>query len=449
MKFYGSTNLDQDQYKKSLYFRSAHRNDPDVNVNELRHLGNRLEQVRLNRTIENDAAVVQNYQRLAASTFGIYDLETPVATDVFVESIIAPVRDPILRLFPDLQLHGLTNPLEDGTFRFTKGTSKGFHFKNLSGGEKAAFDLILDLAIAIKTYDDTLFCIDEPESHMNTRVQAELLSVIYAMIPPNCQLMLATHSIGMMRRARDIAAEDPDSVVFLDFSDCDLDHKAVIRQTTPNRAFWNKAYKIAIDDLAELVAPECVVIFEQEFPETQFIPGGSSDEVARDSRGVAYALGILTGGVEIIKLVDRDDCSDKEIEDFQHEGVKVLSKRNLESYLMDDEILRKLASSVDKPEKAEALIEKKNEILLLRTGDAEDDLKPASGKIYNACKEQLSLRHSGNSVKTFMRDTLAPLVSQETNIYRELKSDIFGDTLHEASPKEQNTTYPLEIKGTI
>jgi len=58
---------------------------------------------------------------------------------------------------------------------------------------------------------------------MNTSLQSELLSVLYALIPENCQLMLATHSIDMMRRACDIEAEQPGTVVFLDFGDRDLD----------------------------------------------------------------------------------------------------------------------------------------------------------------------------------------------------------------------------------
>ena len=264
VQFYGTTTLKPDQYKKSVYCRSAHRNDPDVNVDQLRRIGNPLDQVRLNRTIENDATVAKNYQKLAGRTFDIYDLAVPSNTSEFVQSIIAPICDPMMKLFPDLQLNGLANPMKDGTFRFNKGSSKKFHFKNLSGGEKAAFDLILDLVIALETYNDTLFCIDEPEAHMNTRVQAELLSVIHDMIPINCQLMVATHSIGMMRRAWDIWTEYPDDVVFLDFSDCDLDQPTVIQQTIPDRSFWNKVYEIALDDLASLVAPERVVICEGE-----------------------------------------------------------------------------------------------------------------------------------------------------------------------------------------
>jgi len=41
------------------------------------------------------------------------------------------------RIFPGFSLNGLGNPLTNGTFRFDKGTSRGFLYKNLSGGEKA------------------------------------------------------------------------------------------------------------------------------------------------------------------------------------------------------------------------------------------------------------------------------------------------------------------------
>jgi hypothetical protein len=37
----------------------------------------------------------------------------------------------------------------------------------LSGGEKAAFDLLLDLVIKRREFNDTVFFIDEPEAHMS------------------------------------------------------------------------------------------------------------------------------------------------------------------------------------------------------------------------------------------------------------------------------------------
>lgn len=451
VEFHGVARPDLEQCKKSFYFRSAYRNDPDIRIDQLRRQGDLLDQERIRRSIDNDAAVVQNYQRLAARTFGIFDLDQPMMSDEFIESIIGPVPTPIARLFPNLALDGLASPMVDGTFRFTRGVSRGFHFKNLLGGEKAAFDLVLDLVVAKEPYNDTSFCIDEPESHMNTRVQADLLSVLFELIPENCQLLLATHSIGMMRRAQELAKKERGSVVFLDFGSSDFDNPAVIRPTVPDRTFWNTANEIALDDLAALVAPERVVIcegkpknrnarrnfshdarcyqniFGSTFPETEFVPGGNADEVVEDRRGVGYAIGILSGGSIVIRLVDRDARSPEEVEELRRDGVRVLSRRNLESYLFAEEILAALCNAVGEKDKVPTLLAKTKEILASRRGDAPDDLKPASGEIYLACKQILELSDPGNSAKTFMRDTLAPLVRQGTRTYDQLEGDIFGN----------------------
>ena len=440
---------DAQEQKKLVYVRSAYRNDPEYQTQRLTRRGDPLDESCVNRMIDNDAAIGKNYQALASQVFDIFESDT-MMTDEFTEGIINPIRGPVQSLFPDLVLNSLANPLRDGTFRFTKGSSEGFHFKNLSGGEKAAFDLILDLVVATRAYNNTLFCIDEPESHMNARLQAELLSVLCELIPENCQLMLATHSIGMMRRARDIEAEQPGSVVFLDFDGHDFDKPVVIEPAVPDTAFWNNTYDVALADLAALVAPERVVIcegeprnrstrrnhahdarcydsiFESEFPETRFIPGGNSTEVLDDRRGIAYALGVLISGMDVVRLIDRDAHSDDEIRELMQEGIRVLSRRNLESYLFDDEILRALAASVDQQDKADELLAEKQRIVANRSNEPPDDLKPASGEIYNACKALLNLTNPGNDARTFMRDTLTPLVGRDTQVYQKIRQDIFG-----------------------
>ena len=437
---------------KALFIRSAYRNDPEFQVQNLERVGDPLQEVRVSRMIDNDEAVAKNFRRLTSQALeDVFDpKDGSVTLNEFKESVIGDIRTAFSRLFLDLELNSLGNPLEDGTFRFTKGVSRGFSFKNLSGGEKAAFDLVLDLVVAKRSYDDTVFCIDEPEAHMNARLQAKLLSVLYGIVPESCQLMLATHSIGMMRRARDIETQQSGTVVVLDFGDRDFDQPQVIEPTVPNRAFWQRAYEVALDDLAALVAPERVVIcegepktknsgknyshdsrcyeriFETAFPETQFIPGGNASEVTGDKRGIAYALGVLTQGSEVIRLVDRDSSSPDEVAELMNYGVHVLSRRNLESYLFDDEVLRALAVSADRAHKVDDLLAEKQRIISQRTGDAPDDLKPASGDIYNACKSLLELTNPGNNANTFMRDTLAPLIQPGMAVYDELKRDIFG-----------------------
>ena len=129
----------------------------------------------------------------------------PRTLDEYAEQLLDELARAVNKLFPSLHLNDFGHPLRDGTFRFTKGTSSGYDFKNLSGGEKAVFDLILDLVVARRAYDDTIYCIDEPESHMHAHLQSDLLTVLYELLPDGCQLMLATHSIRMMRRAQAIA----------------------------------------------------------------------------------------------------------------------------------------------------------------------------------------------------------------------------------------------------
>ena len=437
--------------KKILYVRSAYRNDPEFQIQHLNRAGDPLSEHHVSRMIDNDAAVARNFRRLASQVFDdIFEPEDgSVTLDQFTEQLIGDIRTAFSKLFPNVELNSLGNPLEDGTFRFTKGTSRGFQFKNLSGGEKAAFDLILDLVVARRAYDNTIFCIDEPESHMHAQLQAELLSVLYDLIPENCQLMLATHSIGMMRRARDIENEHPGSVVFLDFGNRDFDKSEIIVPTVPDRSFWNRAYSVALDDLAALVAPSRVVIcegqpkmenpvknhshdarcyeriFEKEFPETRFVSMGNDREIVGDKRGLAEALRLLIGGLEVVRLIDRDDRSSDEISDHAEKGVRVLSRRNLESYIFDDEVLRALAESGGEEDIAELLAEK-HRILDARIVGPKGNLKPASGEIYLACKRTLSLGQCGENAKTFMRDTLAPLICSDMTVYKELRSDIFG-----------------------
>ena len=439
-----------EEIKKALYVRSAYRNDPEFQVNNFQGVGDPLNDINVQRMIDNDAAVAKNYQRLISQAIeDIFQKEDSVTVKQFKEQILGDVRKPFSGVFSELAIDNLGNPIEDGTFRFTKGASKGYSFKNLSGGEKAAFDLMLDLVIAKRAYDDTIFCIDEPEAHMNARLQAALLVELYDLVPDNCQLMLATHSIGMMRQARDIAREIPGSVVFLDFEGHDFDEPRVIQPTTPNRTFWNRAYAVALDDLAALVAPERVVIceghpktppvgknhshdsrcyesiFETEFPETRFVSMGNDRDVSSDRHGLAEALRLLIGELKVVRLIDRDDRSSTEITDLEQTGVRVLSRRNLESYLFDDEVLRELAKWVNKEDKVDDLLTEKQSILAA-CGPA-NDLKHASGQIYLACKRFLGLYNGyGNNTKAFMRDTLAPRVKPGMAVYDELKHAIFG-----------------------
>ena len=139
--------------------RSAYRNDPEFEINQFRRSGDLLDEVHIHRMIDNDAAVSRNYQRLVRNAVeDVFERGDGSTTlDAFREQVTEEIRRPnSVELFPDMEFNSLGNPMIDGTsFGFTKGISRRFSFKNLSGGEKSVFDLILDLVVTRHSYDDS------------------------------------------------------------------------------------------------------------------------------------------------------------------------------------------------------------------------------------------------------------------------------------------------------
>jgi hypothetical protein len=404
--------------------------------------------------LEGEATVSKNYQRLASQAledvFATEKEETTVGE--FRNKVIKEIKESLERIFPGLVLNTLGNPFEGGAFRFDKGSSKAFDYKNLSGGEKAAFDLILDMVVNKRAYREAIYCIDEPEAHMNTRLQSKLLEELYRLLPSQSQLWLASHSIGMMRKARELAADNPGEVAFLDFGDRDFDQHALIEPSAPTRTFWQRQLGVALDDLADLRAPKEVVIcegnpggsvsgknaehdakcydliFGDEFPDIKFLSGGNATDVARDRLSFAAALPRLAIGIKVRRLIDRDDHAPNDVAHHNADGMDVLSCRNLECYLYDDEVLGALCRKENQEEKIPQVLKAKEEALAasVANGNASDDLKSAAGILFNSLRRILNLVGRGNDQRAFARSTLAPLIKPGMAVYTEFRNDIFG-----------------------
>jgi predicted ATPase len=433
---------------ESFYFRSAHRNEAEFTSSSI-GMGQRSPGAAPEsfgpRTIDNDAAVSRNYQRLvsesvqtlwgtdrAETTFGDYRAE-----------MIGQVSTALERLFPGLQFTGVGAPLKGGTFRFDKGVSKEFPYRDLSGGEKAAFDILLDIFTRQATLTDSVMCIDEPEAHLNARVHGDLLSILFEQIADRSQLWIASHSIGMMRRARDLARSHPGEVVFLDFEGHDFDAPVTLKPVVPDRDLWKRALRVALDDIEELVAPEHIVIcegeasrrsldaacydaiFAQTHPETQFVAGGAGSEVAGDGRGYAYLVGLIAPGTKVTRVVDRDDQSQAEI--VAALPVRTLPKRNIESYLFSDRVLQSFSERLKlgswatiEPQVQQALTD------AVGRGNPADDRKPAASNIYNILRIELGLTGIGSSATALAREHLVGEIVPGTPEYDELEATIFG-----------------------
>ena len=301
--FFHDSNLDdKDVRKRWLRVRSSYRHDvgsiPTSRDSQDRHLGG---ENRLRRLDWDDSDFSLNYGHI---------LDEWIESTLAEESrnmdpgnrenlIYGELRDAIEGLFKDQQLtlKSLGSKKYDKIFRFDKGMSHGFTYENLSSGEKAALDILLDLFVFKTEFNNTVFCIDEPEAHIHTKLQGPLLQQLYKLIPDNSQLWIATHSVGIVRKAQDLWRADKNSVVFLNFGDekLDFDDEATIVPTQPNPKLWEQIYDIALGDLAELVASELYVfcesegfdeacyenIFASRYPEARFISVGGSSTVVK------------------------------------------------------------------------------------------------------------------------------------------------------------------------
>jgi predicted ATPase len=436
--------------RKSFSFRSAYRNDPEFGSSRINKVGSQLDERRFARTIENDIAVSRNYERLTVQ--GLEDLyekgEGSMTFGQYRAEAIGNININLKKVLPELQLLSLGNPLEETTFNFTKGAVKKFNYKNLSGGEKAAFDLILDYSVKQKAFDDTIFCIDEPEAHLNPRVQATMLEVLVDMTKDNNQLWIATHSIGMLRKARDYYHANPGTVAFLDF-EVDFDVEQTLRPIVPDRNFWQRSLAIALDDLAELVAPNQIIacesatvtgqagagtdsevynaIFGAAYPEMRFISIGSKNDLKGEQFLVVQAVANLIEGTTVLRLRDRDDMSDAEIEEAKKQGIRVLRRRNLEAYMFADEIVPLLCAKAGQADKEAELLKAKEDAIQesVKNQHNPDNLKKCSGRIRVSWVKILKLQNAGDTTAAFMRDTLAPLITAETALYKELHKIIF------------------------
>ena len=336
---------------------------------------------------------------------------------------------------PILSLQDLGSGIEHGDFRFRKGTARNFHYKNLSGGEKAAFDVFLDIFVKRNDYTDAIYCIDEPESHVASSVHGRFLEAILSLVPDGSQLWIATHSAGFVRRAVELHNER-NNVAFLDFTGQDFDQPVVLTPSTPNRPFFRKMYDVLLEDLAGLVAPSCVVlcegreytdariynrIFEDTHPDTLFVAQGSASKVEKEE--VTLLIKTVVPDVKVVRLIDRDDMTPAGRDEHISQGIRVLGRREIENYLWDKVVVRKALQNMGADDTViENILEK-----YPFDNPKEDDMKADNlqQNFFEHIRNIKGVSRPGRDRKEFMFAHLALALRETTEIYQELRDDVF------------------------
>ena len=415
---------------QACYIRSAYRHTSKFSVSTVTKI-DESEYWRLDGQRDfsaPDVEVERNYHR-------VYDqimkevFKSEERTNVQIrEQVIGQVRDSLQSIFPDLWLHSLEDPEGGGTFYFEKGVAKKYNYVNLSGGEKAAFDLLLDFIVRREYYPNAVMCIDEPEAHMGLGAQGKLLEVLYELIPEKSQLWLGTHSIGILRASKKILEANPGEVVFLDFSGHDFDQEVNIKPiTTPDRNFWRSLHDSVLEDLSGLLAPEKIIvcestpgsdgfdarcyneIFAKNYPDALFVFAGGKGELDK----IIPILQTVIQKAEIFVVRDRDDLLDRRRDELIQQGIHVLNRTSIEDYLIHDEVLKKFADSNSLDE---------NQLQALKNTNG-DNAKARAGQIYQRVRQYGV--PVGETKEEFLSDVIAPLLSEEMATYQELEKDIF------------------------
>ena len=428
--------------RKSFYIRTSYRFTPKLDVQQIEFLPSILdlgdEPI---STISLDGRLGSNYQRLLGASYTAFT-EGAKTGDQVRKELIGEINS-ILSNILDVQISNLGNPLEaKGQLYFKKGNTVDFPYANLSSGEKEVVDLIIDLVIKSEEYTETVYCIDEPELHLSTAIQRNLLVEIDKLIPENCQLWVATHSIGFLRA---LQSELKENAQVLDFSKEDyFTGTCKIQPMEPNRRNWTRIFETALDDLTDLISPSRIIycegrahpgpnatekgldaqiyeeIFSSAFNDTVFVSSGGNTELDQRSGIAIQILSKVFKGMEILVLKDRDISSEMPSDESDRQRYldnnpsnhRVLKRFELENYLFDKEILSNYC-------KSKGLTFSEADYDEFVTDINNQNVKDEISRMKNIC----GIKTSISPVQ--FKLNLAKYITEETNVYKELEECIF------------------------
>lgn len=353
-------------------FRSPYRYNSNLKVAQSRATNEiRLNNYGASLSADLDDKMEENYRRLYIKYNKYLNTEDCRPSEA-KEKIIGDLNSALQNCL-DLKVTSIGDiEASKGTLYFSKSDHPtDFDFNVLSSGEKEVVDILLDLYLRQDEYTDTVFLIDEPELHINTSIQKKLLIEINKMVGENCQIWIATHSIGFLRALQDELKNECQIIYFPEGVDLAASQHT-IRPALKTRAKWMKIFETALDDLTGLVSPNRIIycegrdapgtggiergldakvfnnVFSEKHHDTLFISSGGNIELDQRSE---IAIAILTkvfSEIEILVLKDRDMSSGRPNDENDRQvylqnnpqNHRVLKRWEIENYLYDKEVLK-------------------------------------------------------------------------------------------------------------
>lgn len=433
------------QQNTIISFRSPYRYNSNLKVKETKATPDISENnYGASFTHQIDEKMENNYRRLNAK-YNKYlndnDCKPSEAKAHLIGELNASIENCL-----DIRIDNLGNiDANQGSLYFTKyDQNTPFEFNVLSSGEKEVVDLLLDLYLRQEKFSDTIFVIDEPELHVNTSIQKNLLIEINRLIGDDCQIWLASHSIGLMR-ALQTEFKDISQIIYFEPGLRFAERQIKLTPVKRTVDVWKKIFSTALDDLTNLVSPRQIVycegrdapgpkgkergldariynrVFGSEFPETLFVSSGGNTELDQRSDIAIKILSKAIADLEVLILKDRDFDSaklatleDREVYLASHPNHhRVLMRFEMENYLFDKETLKAFCDATGREFKEETYDDLVNDIVNQNIKDEIVQIKRICGLDDNYGTDQLKLE-------------LAGYLTPDTNVYSELKNAVFG-----------------------
>jgi ABC-type hemin transport system ATPase subunit len=425
-------------------FRSPYRYNSNLKIIQSKA----TTEIRLNNygatvTSDLDDKMEENYRRLYIK-FNQYLHATDCKPSVAKEKIIGDLNDSLKKCL-DLEIISIGDiEANQGTLFFKKNDhSTGFEFNVLSSGEKEVVDILLDLYLRQDEYNETIFIIDEPELHINTSIQKKLLLEINKLVGENCQIWIATHSIGFLRALQEDLKDECQIIQFQKGIKWASSQQTLVPMKK-SLSKWKEIFETALDDLTGLVSPKRIVycegkdkpgangaekgfdakvfnnIFGEKYHDTLFISSGGNTELDQRSE---IALAILTkvfSDIEILVFKDRDISSGKMNDENDRQlylknalpSFRIMKRWEIENYLYDKEVLSSYCHKNGLVFDAVEYDKYFNDIY-------NQNLKDETGRIKNYCGIKTNINPE------VFKLNLSEYVTEEMQVYKELERCIF------------------------
>ena len=275
------------------------------------------------------------------------------------------------KILPDKELQDI-DPTSPREFTYKDINGELLSFSTLSSGEQEVVKILFN--VARKDIKHSIIIVDEPELHLHPTLAFQLIENLKEIGNDN-QYIFLTHSADLISTYYSTG-----DVYFIDSKqtsanqahrliDLNESHREVTRLMSNNLGLFAVGKKLVFVEGKDASIDRHIYhkIAQKCMPEAKIIPVGSVENISTlHSLDKQIANSIF--GVDLYMIRDRDGLLQEQVDSLESGGkIKCLSRRHVENYLLDPEVLAMVAKHLrineeDKTPTAEYLENKIQEI---------------------------------------------------------------------------------------